>query len=222
MTISDDEADNPGDFYNAEPWSFLYQTGYLSLRHCQNTGKFTLDYPNKEVLMAMSELLITNFFGGDSSLYNIVSKKIKDALAARDIGKLIEEFNKLFANIPYDDYDRARRKILLLKNDSKFDFGVYMFHSTLLAMLYGTDIKVCPEIHGNWGGSDLVIEYNGQIWVIELKVVEKNHEDDDKVTHAMEPIKAKEYDKKFKNPIILAIAINVKKKAITKYQITYF
>ncbi|MDR1870889.1 MAG: hypothetical protein LBS60_03000, partial [Deltaproteobacteria bacterium] len=59
--VGKDFADNPGEFTEANPVSFLYQTGYLSLRPGSNENNFVLDYPNREVREAMDNLLVNNF-----------------------------------------------------------------------------------------------------------------------------------------------------------------
>jgi hypothetical protein len=58
--VSRDFASYPGEIENATAASFLYQSGYLSLRPGE-IEDYSLDYPNREVLSAMSALLMANF-----------------------------------------------------------------------------------------------------------------------------------------------------------------
>ena len=58
--VSSDFVRNPGDMDTTPPEGFLYQSGYLTLRPDIN-GDLLLDYPNTEVLSAMSEMVTQNF-----------------------------------------------------------------------------------------------------------------------------------------------------------------
>ncbi|GHS92643.1 ATPase AAA [Synergistales bacterium] len=62
--VSRNFAFTPGEIETASSASFLYQSGYLSLRPGV-LNDFSLDYPNHEVLTAMSSLLVGNIFGNE-------------------------------------------------------------------------------------------------------------------------------------------------------------
>ena len=59
FSVPESFAQSPGDVDTTPPEGFLYQCGYLTLSDRQS-GKFLLDYPNTEVLNAMSRLFIQN------------------------------------------------------------------------------------------------------------------------------------------------------------------
>jgi hypothetical protein len=65
LSVSRDFASAPGEMETATAASFLYQSGYLSLRP-GTIDDYTLDYPNHEVLTAMSSLLAENILGDRS------------------------------------------------------------------------------------------------------------------------------------------------------------
>ena len=69
LPISRGFARTPGEIDTATPESFLYQSGYLTLRP-GITSDFVLDYPNTEVLNSMSELLTKNMMQ-----YVVIRKK---------------------------------------------------------------------------------------------------------------------------------------------------
>ncbi|GHT00550.1 ATPase AAA [Synergistales bacterium] len=73
--VSRDFAFAPGEIETSTAASFLYQSGYLSLRPGV-LDDFSLDYPNHEVLTAMSSLLIGNIFGDGAELNDANERQI--------------------------------------------------------------------------------------------------------------------------------------------------
>jgi hypothetical protein len=209
----------PGEIRGAPPWSFLYQSGYLSLRPGTSKSDFTLDYPNRETLEAMSGLLMYNFFGDYLETIR-VDTDVYDALDNNNLSKLIYLLNDLFGSIPYDDYKEAYRQDKSKKNLFKIDFGEWLYRSSLFSYFRALKLRVYPEIHGSKGRSDLVIEYQNRFLVIELKVFRKNESDKEMAEIALNQIISKGYYKGYKNPVILGLAINDKPevRAITAWK----
>jgi hypothetical protein len=217
MTISRDKANDPGDFSESEPWNFLYQTGYLTLRPGQRVGSFYLDYPNLEVSEAISKILITNYFNADTLAVQLIDDLI-NALDTRNVDKFIEAINFIYAHVPYDDYESDRQRDERFKRSRDFDFLEFYYRSLLVTCFLGAKVKVSAETHGHVGRSDLVIERKGQIWVIEIQVVRKNESDEKKANDALAQINLKNYHAKYKNPILLGIAVNEQKRSILAWK----
>jgi hypothetical protein len=222
MPISKNEARDPGEFSRAKPWNFLYQTGYLTLCPGRKKGTYSLDYPNLEVLEAISKLLIENFFEESKigKSLDTVYSDLDDALMNHDIEKFIEILNILYATIPYDDFEQAkqRQKIVFKKVGLEFDFGHFLYRSTMLAFFHGAGINAIAEHHGNNGRSDAEIKHKGQIWVIEIKITTKKGDDEKVAEEALEQIKAKCYGKKFKDAVLLGVAVSDEERAIVTWK----
>ncbi|GHS95107.1 ATPase AAA [Synergistales bacterium] len=80
--VSREFAFAPGEIETATAASFLYQSGYLSLRPGV-LDDFSLDYPNHEVLTAMSALLVGNIFGDNDELNNARSR-LRESLVTQN------------------------------------------------------------------------------------------------------------------------------------------
>jgi len=65
--VSNNFVENPGDMDTTTPEGLFYQSGYLTLRPGV-INDLSLDYPNTEVLNAMSELFTQNLFQNKSNL----------------------------------------------------------------------------------------------------------------------------------------------------------
>ena len=69
----------PAEIEVAPPESFLLQSGYLSLRKDKEDGSLYLDYPNKEVLNSMSQLLAQNILSEKDEIDNNYAKPYSNA-----------------------------------------------------------------------------------------------------------------------------------------------
>jgi hypothetical protein len=216
--VTKDFADDPGEYQESDPESFLYQSGYLSLRPGPNENSYTLEYPNREVLEAMSRLLVSSYLGRKS--FGDIFIKLQASLADRNASDLINEFNKFLANVPYDYYNKATYKQELTStNKSKIDYIEFFYHSLLFTLLYATSIEVLAESHGSIGRRDIVICHKGIIWVIVLKVKKEEGEKEGKLLeNAIEQINENRYAKAYDNPVCLAIVIDNNNRSISSWK----
>jgi hypothetical protein len=208
IEITEDQASSPGEIDKAKPWSYLYQSGYLSLRPGKTEGTFALDYPNREVLKSMSLLLMYNFFG-DLVEFNKLANSFFSALESRNAEEIMLVVNKLYASISYVDYNAAHQQTLKL-DIREVDYGEWLYRSSLLSFLTGCGLWVLAETHGHIGRSDIAFEYKGGAWVFELKVFRGNEDTHTVADLAVRQALEKGYSKRFDNPVILGIAINDK------------
>ena len=175
--------------------SFLYQAGYLTISSQDEIGYF-LNFPNKEVRTAFSQLmLIANYSLDDIKQNNIIREMIK-GLKENNFDLVIKALNIAFANIPSN----------LFTNKESF------YHSVILSIFYTAGFNVIAEESTSLGNSDLVLEYNKSIYVIELKTTSINK--------AISQIKDKKYYQKYliKHKPLYAVGmlIDLKKRNIAK------
>jgi DNA polymerase III delta prime subunit len=211
FSISEEFAYLPGEIDTATPESYLYQSGYLTLRPGSD-GDYFLDYPNTEVLNSMSRLLAENIVKQD---YNFFRSNLLISLENTDIEEIKEIFNALLASIPYDDYVNAARQSVKL-NRLKIQVQEWLYRSTILAFLRGCDIVTVAEMHTNFGRPDLVISHKKKTFIIELKVAYEPEDVEKKLEEARTQIIEKEYAKPYPNSVCIAIVIDDKKRQIEK------
>ncbi|MDR2591957.1 MAG: ATP-binding protein [Chitinispirillales bacterium] len=213
IPVSRDFARCPGEVETASPESFLYQSGYLTLR--EGVGNdFTLDYPNAEVLESMSLLVTENIIRNDGVSYFIDFRTpLLDSVKDGDVDLFAETINRLLASIPYDDYAMSARAAI---KRSKIPAGEWLYRSNILAFLRGCGVLTFGEIHNSKGRSDLLVSYAGNTWIIEIKVA-RNDDCKTVAAEAMKQINEKQYDAPYKNAKKVAIAIDDKIRQIGEW-----
>jgi hypothetical protein len=216
IDVSLDFASSPGEIENATAASFLYQSGYLTLRPgC--TLDYSLDYPNREVYVAMSSLLTANIFGSRETVSASVSN-LRNALEKKNASVVVTEFNRLLAKIPYDDYTASSRENFEIRNPET-NFGEWLYRSTLLSYLHGAELRVEAELHGHKGRADMVVEFRGRVWVMELKIARGEAETKKSADEAMKQIVERGYANRYQEAILLALAIDDERRSITEFRV---
>jgi hypothetical protein len=215
LPVTQDFARNPGELDLASPESFLYQSGYLSLRPGDSPDDFTLDYPNREVLESMSRLLLSSFFSGETET-KAAAKRLNRSLADGQADSVIREINKLLARIPFDDYSRANREKLESLHPG-INFDEWLYRSLIYSFLIGAGLDVQAELHTHRGRSDLTVTHGGRVWVMEIKIFREGR-GETAAKNAFDQILKNGYAAPYTNPVLLGIAINDPKRAITAWK----
>ena len=211
--VTNDFARNPGDVDTAAPEGFLYQAGYLTLRKGNGEG-FLLDYPNIEVLNSMSALVAKNIFQGRGEDYTYYTQRLYASLQTHDYDIFKDVLNVLLASIPYDDFLKAAEQNVII-NGYKFPAQEWLYRSVILSFLRGCGVVVDAELHTHLGRPDLVISYNRNIWVIEIKVAYKGQKPAEKAEEAFRQIIDKQYAKPYSNAVCLGLGIDDSLRQIT-------
>jgi len=197
----------PAEIEIASAESFLYQSGYLSLRPSEENGFFTLDYPNTEVLNSMSSLLTQNILSSKNENESHYRNDVIDALKKEKIEDLVDVFNRLLASIPHNDFDRAAKQDIKYKG-YQMTAQEWLCRSCLLAFLRGCGVFVSGEVQTNRGRADLVIKYSSKFFVLEIKMLPNTAE------QALQQIIDNDYAKPYPNARILGLAIDGEKRQI--------
>jgi hypothetical protein len=212
--VTRDFAASPGEIETATATNFLYQSGYLTLRPGIGDG-YTLDYPNREVLTAMSSLLSGNILGIEAKNASVAN--LLEGLSRSDAEAVVREFNLLLGRIPYDDYAASLHESFTIRHP-KINIGEWLYRSTLFSYLCGAGVKVEAEMHGHLGRADMVAEFGGIVWVMEIKIA-RGGDADKLADEAMEQILEKGYADGYGKTVLLGIAIDDKRRAITEYRV---
>jgi hypothetical protein len=175
IEISSADVRMPGEIsLTARPELFLYQTGYLTLRKVDATT-YCLTYPNIEVRMAMSRLIVNNYFKSAKEASAALSE-FKIEVRHSDYPSMINILNELVIrncyqnNELYKVADTGQREAQHRKD--------------LINFLYGAEFNVHGEVPTNKGIPDIVAEYNKKILVIEVKYVSQYDQDEKIVSDA--------------------------------------
>ena len=150
--------------------SFLYQTGYLTIKE-KDEQLITLDYPNEEVRSSMAGLYLENMYNIEE--YAILGNKIWKALKVGNIENVVELFNQALKPIPYDDYSKNKEKNV---KNSEAERGEYWYRSLFMMLLTATGLTAYPEPHDFQGRSDVVIPFEDHIIIIEFKFAKTSAE----------------------------------------------
>ena len=148
----------PADFADsqeierAKPESFLFQSGYLTIESAEEQ-ELTLDYPNREVLNAISRLYLDNVYRveGFTALGSSLWRALKDG----DIEGAVKLYNTALAGIPYQDFTR--------QNES-------LYRSLFLMLLRGAGVTAQGEVPTNRGRSDVLVLFPNRAVVLEFKL----------------------------------------------------
>src|SRR6056297_1195297 len=153
----------------APPVSFLIQAGYLTFKDYKQHEGYLIDYPNKEVRDTFSELLMVSEFNNNAQEANDIRQNIIKALDARNFDLLYEQLRRTLSNIPYTIFEPRK------KDEAKETKRAYIermegfYHSVILTMLWAAGINVRAEELTAMGRADLILEYEDDVYIIELK-----------------------------------------------------
>jgi len=200
----------PAEIEASLPESFLYQSGYLSLRPGRRKGSYTLDYPNTEVLNSMSALLTQSLLSPKNEHESHYRNDLLHALEKESAGDLVEVFNRLLSSIPHNNFDEAARQDIKYKG-YEMTAQEWLCRSCLLAFLRGCGVVVSGEVQTNRGRADLVIELDGNYWVLEIKMLPATAES------ALRQAREKDYAGPYPGAKVLGLAIDEGKRQITEW-----
>jgi len=211
--VSRNFVENPGDMDDTPPAGFLYQSGYLTLRP-GDIEELSLNYPNTEVLNAMSELVTQNMLRYRDESYNQCRTDLLAGLIHKKKEKVIGAFNRLLASIPYDDFTAAARQSIS-NNDYTMKPQEWLYRASILCFLRGCGVVVSAEMHTNQGRADLVVSHRGNVWVIEIKVAYEGESAAEKAEEAYRQIIEKNYAAPFPHALCIGLGIDDTARQIT-------
>jgi len=153
----------------APPVSFLIQAGYLTFKGYNNNLGYLVDYPNKEVRDTFSQLLMISEFNNNSQEANDIQENILESLKQKKFQLLFRQMQRTFSNIPYTLFE-PRKKDKMEETENEYIQRLEGFyHSVILTMLWAAGVNVRAEELTALGRSDLILEYEDDVYIIELK-----------------------------------------------------
>ena len=182
--------------------ALLFQTGYLTIHAVEPRGGRTfyrLGYPNREVRQSLNESLL-NGLAGDSTRGEEHSARLYDLLMVNDFAGLETLF----------------RAFLSGNNDIGGYEGYYA--SVFYSCFAGLGLDVTVEDSTSHGRLDMVVLFNGNVYLFEFKVVELTTEG-----AAMAQLKERGYADKFRGrgePIhLVAVEFSRQSRNIVSFEV---
>jgi len=158
--------------------TLLYQTGYLTIGHYDETARrYFLKYPNEEVRRSFTNHLLRELTALPPSRIEPQMYRIEKALENEDFKAFFEEFNILLSSIPY---------ALQIAKEA-------YYHSLLYAILRCLNFEVASEVMTSRGRIDMIFSSQDNIFVFEFKI-------DSTAMSAIKQIKECKYYQKFIEP----------------------
>ena len=195
----------PPSLISINPKVLMCQTGYLTL--CSNLKYFEmlLGVPNSEIYKALSRLLATNIFKGNTDITDDYGRSLLEVGTVDDI---INLFNSALNSVSYDNYS--------IESESSVQ-------NMLKLYLLGAHQKVLSEVHEAKGRADLVVNTDNRRIVFEFKYAKNETEAKSKLLDAVEQIKTRDYGNIVPNKtelLRIAAVFNAdpKVRAFTEYQ----
>jgi hypothetical protein len=163
--------------------ALMFQSGYLTLAGEENLGGeifYTLGFPNREVRGALNAVLLGAWIG--NAQQGVTHRlALFRALQKNDFDRLREIFFSLYASIPHN----------WLRNNKIAQYEGY-YASLFYASFAALGLDIIPEDVSNQGQLDMVVKFNGEVYLFEFKVVE-----DEAEGCALQQIKDKKYAEKY-------------------------
>ncbi len=194
------------DIDNMRPEAILFQAGYLTLDRMierpRGGYEFLLRMPNKEVRMALMDVLL-DYIEGIRDDREELQDRLTEVINRGDIEALGKEIESLLTGIPYYNY---------IHNDMSRYEGYYA--SLLYAYLQSTGNVIIGEEVTSRGRADLTMITKDKIYIFEIKVDTKES--------PIKQIKERQYYKKYENqnkPIYLVgIKIGSKERNVVGFE----
>ena len=175
----------PQDFSDSQeiesstPESFLYQSGYLTIEKWEN-DVITLDYPNEEVKKSLVRMYLNEVY--QIKRFITLGNEIWKALDTGDISEVIRLYNIALSEIPYDDFPNRDE---------------FWYRSLFLMLLRGAGVVAYAEVHTFKGRSDVIVQFERKVVILEFKFAEKSYDVNKKKNEGLEQMKNREYDKAY-------------------------
>ena len=159
--------------------SFLFQSGYLTIVD-KGDLSFTLDYPNQEVLIAMSQLYLECTYHMER--YFLLGRDLWHAIYNGDIAEIVRLYNQALSTIPYDDFSNRNE---------------YWYRSLFIMFLYSLNTIIFAEVHTSKDRSDVCIMLENCASVFEFKFAKQSCDVEKAFSEGIKQIQEKEYAKSY-------------------------
>ncbi|HRY15438.1 MAG TPA: AAA family ATPase, partial [Candidatus Competibacteraceae bacterium] len=177
-----------------EPEALLFQAGYVTIHETQQRPyglRYRLGFPNEEVRISLPRAILRRYTP-DRRAQQQVAEAIFEALAQDDPERLRAALHAFFAAIPHNWY----------RNNDLAGYEGY-WASLVYCTFAALGVNTRAEEVSHRGQVDLVIEYQGCVWLLEFKV-----DDGSDGQKAVDQIKRKGYHSRYVGQPVTLIGID--------------
>ncbi|WP_419241261.1 AAA family ATPase [Cardinium endosymbiont of Nabis limbatus] len=140
--------------------SLMFQTGYLTIHNYDDfTGLYILKFPNKEIEASFQKSIQSSLEKSVKDYFLQERDRIRSALADKKIEMFIEHINTAFSTLPY---------YIDTKQEKQYHSNLHMLLQGL-GFLGGRKMQMHSESASSQGRSDIVLELETAIYIIEIK-----------------------------------------------------
>ena len=170
--------------------ALLFQSGYLTIvedGEVNDQTSFTLDYPNFEVQQSLNQGLLAYCVDSDVKVVD-QGKGLVNLLGKNDFLAFKEQTRSFFSGIPYQWHGRR-----------KMEHNEYWYAGLLYMCFRSTEVELKVEESSSHGRSDMVVLHEGQVFVLEFKMVKNDTKTNEGLDHALTQIRERGYAEKYRN-----------------------
>ncbi|WP_069292371.1 ATP-binding protein [Fervidobacterium thailandense] len=182
--------------------SFLVQAGYLTFYREIDEGLYELRIPNLDAGQSLAQMLLELNYGLEPDELNEVGPRIKEAVKKERVDEFMRGLKEILGRMSYRLGERL--KTIQHEEDQHERLKRIEAHYEMVisGILYGGGVhhEVEREVAG--GIIDILIENNGVVWIIELKV-------DQSAQKALDQIKEKKYYEGFSSKRCYLIGVSI-------------
>ena len=140
----------------------LYQSGYITIKgYDPETELYTLGLPNKEVRIGLFRSLLPHYLATSTAMGNTAIAKMSVMIKRGQIDDALALFNTFLSTVPYCD-------------NTHYEGHYQQLMYIVFALL--TNFRILVEQHTAKGRTDITMETDQHVYVIELKFSGSAHE----------------------------------------------
>ena len=210
----DQDIYNWHDLKNLDFISIMLQTGYLTLKEHIVDFIYKVYYPNKEVELSFSKMLLENHLHKQTGRLAVTIYDIEKAFKRHDIPRVLEIITDMFKSLPSQFFKEGKEKTDAQGNITMTStpVGENFYHAVIYLVFKILGISMTAEVSTQHGRIDALVETDTHIYVFEFK---KNR----KASVALEQIKENKYAEHFaltkKQIYLIGVAFNLQKRGIS-------
>ena len=150
----------------------MFQTGYLTIKETdEETGIYTLDYPNLEVRLSYLEMLLNNYYQNEFESGRVLAVNLRNLLLKGQIEPLQALLNTVFKSIPYEIWQ---------KENEHYYHAIIHLTFRLLGIYIGSQVQTSD------GRIDALVQTPNYVYAFEFKL-------DGSASEALQQVKDKGY-----------------------------
>ena len=133
----------------------LYQSGYVTIKdYDEETNLYELGIPNKEIRIGLFKSLLPNYLTRSSQRGKVAIAQMSVLIKNGDVDGALELFRTLLATVPYCE-------------NTKYEGHFQQLMYVVFALL--TDYRILVEQRTSKGRTDITLETQDSIYIMELK-----------------------------------------------------